>query len=109
MRQPGVERKREQQRGDQQRLYQQHRAQTQRRGLQCEAGSGDTAAQPPPAVLQQREEELQVADRIIGHLMGRTLMDDITDRDEESSGEGEQCGDVRFRHRLPLSGVSHRA
>ena len=28
-------------------------------------------------------------------------MDDIADRDEEGSGQGEQCGEIRFRHQPP--------
>ncbi|BBX51708.1 hypothetical protein GCM10009645_25670 [Mycolicibacterium poriferae] len=46
-------------------------------------------------------------DRLVGHLEGRTLVDDVADRDEEGGAEGEQDGDIRFRHRRPPP-VVHR-
>jgi hypothetical protein len=42
-----------------------------------------------------------MADRFVGHLMRRTLMDDVADGDEERSAEGEQGGDIRLIHRRP--------
>jgi hypothetical protein len=42
-----------------------------------------------------------VADWFVGHLVRRTLMDDVADRDEERGAEGKQGGDIRVRHRRP--------
>ncbi|GFM21521.1 N-acylglucosamine 2-epimerase [Mycobacterium sp. PO1] len=46
-------------------------------------------------------------DRLVGHVEGRTLVEDVADRDEEGGAEGEQDGDIRFRHRRPPP-VVHR-
>jgi hypothetical protein len=42
-----------------------------------------------------------VADPFVGHIVRRALMDDIADRDEERSAEGEQGGDIRRVHPGP--------
>ncbi len=57
---------------------------------------GDQAAQPPLPVREQPDEQLDVADRFVGDVVGRALLDDVADRDEERSAEGEQGGDVRL-------------
>ncbi|HEX4586618.1 MAG TPA: hypothetical protein VH185_01450 [Mycobacterium sp.] len=42
-----------------------------------------------------------MADPFVGHIVRRALMDDIADRDEERSADGEQGGDIRLVHPRP--------
>jgi hypothetical protein len=48
-----------------------------RRGLQPEAEGGDQTAHPPAAVAQQPQEQLQMADVLVGDLVRGALVDDV--------------------------------
>ncbi len=98
---------REQQRGDQQGLHQQHRAQPERRRLQAEPDRRHETADPPRAVLEQSQEQLEMADLLVGDLMRGTLVDDIADGDEQRGAEGQQCGDIRLLQRGPPNRSGH--
>jgi len=98
MRQPSIDRQREQQRCHHHGLDQQHRPETQRGGLQGESDAGNNAAEPPLTVAQQPNEQAGVADRFIGDPVRRPLMHDVTDCDEESGTQRQQGGDVRLFH-----------
>ena len=39
-----------------------------------------------------------MADLLVGDVVGRALLDDVADRDEQRRTEGEQGGDVRPVH-----------
>jgi hypothetical protein len=49
-----------------------------------------------------------MADLFVRDLMGGPLMNDVADRDEEGSAEGEQGGGIRLRHRRPPEVVSRK-
>ncbi len=50
-----------------------------------------------------RSEQLDVADLFVRDLVRLTLVDDVADRDEQGSAEGEQGGDIR-----PVIDAGHR-
>jgi hypothetical protein len=52
-------------------------------------------------IAQQAQEQGDVADRFVGHVMRAALVDDVADRDEERYAEGEQGGDIRLVHQRP--------
>ena len=54
-----------------------------------------------------RSEQLDVADRLVGDLVRRALVDDVADRDEERGAEGKQGGDIRLVHRATSRRVDH--